>query len=289
MSIMNTTYKRRLERTRALFLSKRTLCILCIGVLPMAGCTTVDHVTGQEVRNIYSLPEEIQLGTEVMRGYTSSMTDRHVPVNQDTQRLAHLQEMMRRIAAVSHIPTLPYEVTLYQTNIVNAMAAPGGKIMVFEGLWDTKEGLVRDDDELAAVMAHEMAHVNCRHSTEAMTRALPAQLLLATAALYAEIEEDEDVATAVSAAFLLYQGLWMPYYSRRDELEADRVGMLYMAKAGYNPEAAVRIWKRVDEHEGSVPMLSIFSTHPSHQKRYQELLQYLPAAQAAYRQSKPNV
>ena len=272
-----------LELPQLSFLLIRTLSMVCAPLLFLSACTTIDHVTGQEVRNMYSLSEEIQLGSEVMRGYTSEMTANHVPVNQDVQRLAHLQDMMRRIASVSHLPTLPYEVTLYHTNIVYAMAAPGGKMMVFDGLWDEKNGLVRDDDELAAVMAHEIAHVNCRHSAEAMTRALPAQLLLASAALYAEMEEDDNVATAVGAAFLLYQGLWMPYYSRRDELEADRVGMMYMAKAGYNPEAAIRIWKRVDEHQGSVPALSIFSTHPSNEKRYQELMQYLPSAQAAYR------
>ena len=272
-----------------LFLLKRTCASLLLAWLLAAGCTTIDHVTGENVQNMYSLDDEIQMGTEVVRGYTAVMISNNVPVNQDLQRLAHLQDMMRRITTVSHIPTLPYEVTLYHADIVNAMAAPGGKIMVFEGLWNGENGLVRDDDELAAVMAHEIAHVNCRHSTEAMTRALPAQLLLATAALYAEMEEDEDVATAVSAAFLLYQGLWIPYYSRRDELEADRVGMMYMAKAGYDPEAAIRIWKRVDEHEGSIPVLSIFSTHPTHQKRHEELMQYLPAARTAYNQTRPNL
>ncbi len=224
-----------------------------------------------------------------MKGYSSIMMSNNVPINQDKETLAYLQDMMQRITQESHIPDLPYEVTLYHTDIVNAMAAPGGKIMVFQGLWDEKNGLVKDRDELAAVMAHEVAHVTCRHSTEEMTRALPAQLILAGAALYAESQDDEDVATAVSAAFLLYQGLYVPFYSRRDELEADRVGMMYMARAGYNPEAAVRIWKRVDEHEGSAPMLSIFSTHPSDGKRYQELMKVLPEAQVLYRQSKPNL
>lgn len=259
-------------------------CLLIL--LASAACSSIDPVTGQSVQNIYSIADDVAMGTEVMQGYTSLMVSNNVSINKDAGKLAYLQNMMFRISSASHLPDLPYEVTLYDADIVNAMAAPGGKIMVFEGLWNTTNGLVRDEDELAAVMAHEIAHVNCRHSTEAITRALPAQLLLAGVAVYAEMEKDEDVATAVTAAFLLYQGLYLPFYSRRDELEADRVGLMYMARAGYNPEAAIRIWKRVDEHEGSIPLLSIFSTHPAHEKRYLELQQHLPEAQAIYYQTK---
>ena len=259
----------------------------CLSILLVcAACSSIDPVTGQSVQNMYSIADDVAMGTEVMQGYTSMMVSNNVSINKDAAKLAYLQNMMYRISSTSHLPDLPYEVTLYDTEVVNAMAAPGGKIMVFEGLWNPTNGLVRDEDELAAVMAHEIAHVNCRHSTESITRALPAQLLLAGVAVYAEIEEDEDVAAAVNAAFLLYQGLYLPFYSRRDELEADRVGLMYMAKAGYNPEAAIRIWKRVDEHEGSIPLLSIFSTHPAHEKRYLELQQYLPEAQAVYYQTK---
>ena len=109
-----------------------------------------------------------------------------------------------RIVQVAHGATnFDFEVAYFDTDLVNAFAFPGGKIAVFEGLWDKDEGLVKDDDELAAVIAHEVAHVTCRHSTEEMTRHLPAELILTAAALYADYKEDDDWATAIEAAFVV--------------------------------------------------------------------------------------
>jgi predicted Zn-dependent protease len=178
-------------------------------------------------------------------------------------------------------------VTLFQTNIVNAMAMPGGQLLAFPGLWDRKAGLVKDTDELAAVFGHEIAHVVCRHSTEQLTRELPVQLILGGAAVYAELKEDEDMSEIVTGAFVLYQGLLVPRYSRKDETEADLVGMLYMARAGFDPRAAVRLWRRMDETRGGEwPVLSIFSTHPAHKRRFEDLEKALPAAIAEYEKAK---
>lgn len=252
----------------------------------LVSCTTTDLVTGKDVQNLYSIEDDIQLGQEAYAEFAAEMEKAGVPINQDRDKLGELREMTDRIAGVSHGTNFVFEVNLFQTNIVNAMAMPGGKLIVFEGLWDPKEGLVRDDDELAAVMAHEIAHVTCRHSTEELTAAMPAELILLGAAIYAEVDENEDLQMAVGAAFLLYEGLWVPKYSRGQEAEADAVGLMYMAKAGYNPEAAVRLWKRAHEMEGDEwPVLSIFSTHPSNEYRYKKLQELLPEAMTLYAQS----
>ncbi|MCK5843384.1 MAG: M48 family metallopeptidase [Victivallales bacterium] len=256
-------------------------------LLLMAGCaTTIDSVTGQQTRNFYSLQQDIELGSQVYSETMEEMRSRGIRLNADPARVAQLQEMVKRIGAVSDLPDLPYEVTLIHTNVVNAMAAPGGKIMVYEGLWDSEKGLARDDDEIAAVIAHEIAHVNARHSTEAMTRQILPNVLFLGATLFAQARERDDIAKALGGAFVLYNGVWVTRYSRTDEIEADTVGILYMAKAGYDPRAALRIWERAaQQRTGADPAESIFSTHPADSVRSQNLRAQLPAALVAYETS----
>lgn len=251
--------------------------------LVLASCTTIDAVTGRKVKNLWSLDDDIELGTDFYKDIKKWARDEDVAVNQDRARVRQIERATQRIAAVSHLPDLPYEVILLHTNEVNAMALPGGKLIVLEGLYDPEEGLVRDEDELAAVLAHEIAHVNCRHSTEELTRNLPWELLLLGGALYAEAKDDEDLQAIFGGAFLFYEGLIVTKYSRKDEREADRVGLMYMARAGYNPQAAVRLWQRTAKEESKFDRaLSFLSTHPSSKDRARDLEEHLPEALAAY-------
>lgn len=253
------------------------------------GCSTVDLVNGGKVNNMFSLDEDVEMGGKFYSDFIAEMKKDGCAINRDPKAVAKLNDMVARISAASHAPSLPYEVTLVHTNIPNAMAFPGGKIVVLEGLWDPKEGLVKDDDELAAVVAHELAHVNCRHSTEELTRQMPVEIILGALALYAEYEDKEEMAIAVSAAFLLYQGLWVPKYSRDDEAEADEVGLTYMARAGYDPRAAARLWKRVHQQEGEESsVLALLSTHPTNKDRYEAIERQLPAALALYETARQN-
>jgi predicted Zn-dependent protease len=260
------------------------LGIVSAGLL-LSGCSTIDPVTGQQTRNFYSVQKDVEIGSQVYSETLAEMKQRGVPVNADAARVAQLKEMVRRIKSVSALPDLPYEVALIQTNVVNAMAAPGGKIMVYEGLWDPKKGLARDDDEIAAVIAHEIAHVNCRHSTEAMTRQMVPSLMFMGGAMIAQAKDRDDIAYALSGTFVLYNGIWVTRYSRKDEIEADSVGLMYMAKAGYDPRAALRIWERASQQRNGGEGSSIFSTHPSDSTRLQNLRTQLPAAIAAYEAS----
>lgn len=260
---------------RALFI------LICVGLL--TGCTTMDAVTGQQTRNFYSIGQDVEIGSEVYSETLAEMRERGVPLNADPQRTAQLREMVQRISAVSDLPDLPYEVTLIHTNVVNAMAAPGGKIMVYEGLWSPESGLAKDEDEIAAVMAHEIAHVNARHSTEAMTRQMLPNALFLGATIFAQAKDEDELAAALSGAFVLYNGIWVTRYSRQDEMEADSVGLMYMAEAGYDPRAALRIWKRAAQRSsGQNPVASIFSTHPSDSARLRNLQAKLPEALAVY-------
>ena len=250
-----------------------------------SGCATTDFVTGQQTQNIYSLQEDVQLGQDFYKETIAELKKENSPIDQDPVRVALVKEVTANIAAVANITNLPYEITYVgDPEIVNAYAFPGGHVMVFEGLWDEKEGLVQTVDELAAVIGHEIAHVNCRHSTEAMTREMLPNLILAGGLIYASIEDDDDLQLLFGGLMLVHDGLIVTKYSRVDELEADRVGMAYMAKAGYDPAAAPRVWERLaGASDNQVEkVLSIFSTHPRDYKRVQELRKHLPEAQALY-------
>jgi predicted Zn-dependent protease len=259
------------------------LLVCFVALIIMSGCATVDFVTGREVSNLYSVNDDIKFGEDIYKEMMAGMQKERCPMDNDPKKVRELKEMMQRISSVSHLPDLPYSVTLMHTNIVNAFALPGGKVVVFEGLYDPKKGLVRDEQELAAVVAHEVAHVVCRHSTEQMTRNLPYELLLLGAAIYAEAKDDDELKTILGGAFLVYNGIIVTKYSRKDEREADRIGLEYMARAGYDPAAAVRLWKRVDKEMGSEPgVLNLLSTHPTSKDRYMDLEKQLPAALEIY-------
>ena len=255
------------------------------GLALASGCATVDFVTGQEVQNMYSIDEEIQLGREFYVETVKELKKEKAPIDQDPVRVKLVRELTDHIVAVADATNLDYKATFVgDPDFVNAYALPGGNILIFEGLWNPEEGLVETVDELAAVVAHEIAHVNCRHSTEAMTREMLPNLLLAGAAIWAEIEEEDDAQLILAGAMLAYNGLVVTKYSRVDELEADRVGMLYMAQAGYDPAAAPRVWERLAGAADSQieKTLSIFATHPRDYLRAQELRKHLPEARALY-------
>lgn len=239
-------------------------------------CAT-DAVTKRRVTNIYSLDDDVAMGQATLAENTRNMEDAGVKVNEDTYRLRQLEEIVGRIAAVSDMPDLPYTVTLYQTDIVNAAAAPGGSLMVFEGLWDKEKGLVQTEDELAAVMAHEIAHVTCRHSSERQSKLQAIDVVGHVGVIAASTVGYGDAAHLmlnVGGAF------WLPSYSRKDEAEADIVGLMYMAKAGYDPRAALHIWQRAAKKGDSS---SIFSSHPSGADRVGRLQKYLPRAMQHYK------
>ncbi len=258
-------------------------------LLWLSGCAT-DPVTGKSAYNLYTLDDDIKMGTQAMAQNVAQMQKARCPINTDSARVAQLNEMTRRISAVTHYPTIPYTVTLFQTNIVNAAAFPGGPMMVFSGLYDPRKGLVRDEDELAAVMAHELAHVNCRHTTRRLSVVTPVVLLVGVGAAVLEAKEQQQWAEILAGGFAVVGALALPAYSRSDEYQADAVGLMYMAKAGYDPRAAPRIWQRAMEQSGKrsggsgslTGGFNLFSSHPADQARYEALQKLLPAAMEEY-------
>ncbi len=257
--------------------------ILCAMTISLASCATMDPITARRTYNLYTLQDDVELGRQVSEANIEEMKKAGVRINDDPVRVAQLREITERIAYVSDYPDLPYEVTLFHTNIVNAAAAPGGAMMVFEGLYDPEIGLVRDEDELAAVMAHEIAHINARHVTERLSRLMGLQLATELIAIGVESRrEDTQLGDILRTVSVVGAVLWMPSYSRQNEYEADRLGLLYMARAGYDPRAAPRIWRRVYEEGDRRDRAHIFSTHPASRERYEALNELLPYAMEEY-------
>ena len=251
----------------------------------LTSCTTPDPVTGRGSYNLYTLADDAKLGRSAMDQNMQEMRKAGVSINADPARVAQLQEMLRRLGAVTHYPQMPYTVTLYQTNIVNAAALPGGPMMVFAGLYNPTNGLVRDEDELAAVLGHELAHVNCRHTTRRLSVLMSASFFAEVGVALLEQKNQQGWSQALQAAFMAGTALWIPTYSRKDEFQADAVGLLYMARAGYDPRAAPRIWQRAaaqDRKQAAGTGLSFFASHPADKDRYAALQKQLPAALEIY-------
>lgn len=263
-------------------------------VILLSSCaTTIDPVTKSNVYNSYTLDEDIALGETLLHNNIEEMLEQDIPVNEDAKMVENLLAIVARIAEVSDLPDLPYTVTLFQTDIVNAAAAPGGAIMVYEGLYNEEKGLVKNNDELAAVIAHEIAHVTCRHGTEGMTKAKNARILgtvLSTALGVVVGVAAGDVGLGMDASDLagdLYgigANLWFPSYSRTQEYEADIVSLRYLAKARINPQAALDIWKRAAETSKG-DEASIFASHPSDENRFEKIQDFLPEAMELYRKA----
>ncbi len=251
------------------------------------GCAH-DYVTGKSSYNWFKLDDDVKLGKQVLGAQLQAFEKKKVPVDEsgDKAMLQRLQTIVNRISKVSHLPDLPYEVHLADAPIVNAWAAPGGKIMVYSGLWDPKKGLVNQesDDEIAAVLAHEISHVTARHVTESLTKNMTIMLAGQVAASAITAGASAQGGNLFGQFFSAGYNIYAPSYSRKNEYEADRIGLFYMAKAGYDPRAAVELWKRASKKRGDAT--SIFASHPASGARAKDLEGYLPQALEMYQDPK---
>jgi metalloendopeptidase OMA1, mitochondrial len=170
-----------------------------------------------------------------------------------------------------------WQVTLIRSPQANAFCLPGGKIAVYTGILP----YAKSEDGLAAVMGHEMAHAVARHGSQRLLRSSVAQTLMA-GAQFSLSDMDYGQRQAVMAALGAgaQYGVLLPF-SREHELEADQIGLLYMARAGYDPREAITFWKRMSQAGGQQPP-EFASTHPAHATRIQQLEQFLPKAMAEY-------
>ncbi|WP_257285498.1 M48 family metallopeptidase [Endozoicomonas sp. SESOKO1] len=259
-----------------------SLCIF------LAGCQTVSTTNSgtigvQREQKMFSLLSESQVNAMSAEAYQEALKkarEKEV-LNQKPADIKRLRRIADRL--VSHVGVFRqdarswnWEVNLMTDKQLNAYCMPGGKIMFYTGIIDT---LKLTDDEIAAIMGHEMAHALREHGREAMSQAYAVQLGQDTLGILLGITPE---VMSVGSTLVNY-ALTLPN-SRTNEAEADLIGLELMARAGYNPRAAVTLWKKMSaQSEGSVP--EFMSTHPSHNTRINGLNANIAKVDHLYRQA----
>ena len=238
-------------------------------ILSLSGCYTVP-ITGRTSLNLVSEGDEFQLG---MQAYSDAKSQ--AKISSDPVANERVTRIGKKIAQVSHHPEWDWEFTVFDDpETPNAWCLPGGKVAVYSGLFP----YAKTDGELATVMAHEISHAIARHGAERMSQQM---VQAAGAAVVAETVANEHIETAKVVYGLGSDLFVMLPYSRKHEYEADRIGLIYMAKAGYDPNEALTFWKRFSEMPKGVN-IEFLSTHPADENRIQQIKDYLPEAMAAY-------
>jgi metalloendopeptidase OMA1, mitochondrial len=239
------------------------------------GCVTAPE-TGRKQLLLIGADQELQLG---LQAFTEMK--QQVPVSKDAKAKALVEKVGRRIAAVAELPGAQWEFVGFESQEANAFCPPGGKGGVYTGILP----ITRDEAGLAAVIGHEVAHAAAHHGAERMSRAMITQGLGEVATAYVGGKDQRYQAAFGSLYGIGIQlGETLPH-SRKQESEADQIGLIWMAKAGYDPEAAVGFWQRFAEYnrgQGSKTPLFL-RTHPLDEQRIADLKQWMPRAKAAFR------
>ena len=178
---------------------------------------------------------------------------------------------------VAELKNFSWEFNLVETNQINAFCMPGGKIVVYTGILP----VTQTEDGLAVVIGHEVAHAIAKHANERLSQQL-AVTIGAVGLDLALSKQNSEVRQISQGVFGLgaQLGVLLPY-SRKHEYEADRIGMILMAMAGYNPREAPAFWQRMAQRGTSAP--EFLSTHPSDSKRIQEIQSYMTEALKYYK------
>lgn len=242
----------------------------------LAACTTVPE-TG---RRALTLMPESQLKS--MSASAFAEVKRTSPLITSGERYEMIQRVGHRLASVvgEDLPNADWEFIYIDEEQVNAWAMPGGKIAVYDGLFKVTE----TEDELAFILGHEIAHVTARHTNQRVSQAL----LIAAGGITLDVAMRDRSSSQRTTILALYGvgttvGVMLPF-SRSHESEADYIGMIYMARAGYDPRVAPGVWsKMARESRGGPP--EWLSTHPSHQRRERDLREAMPVAMEEYRRA----
>jgi predicted Zn-dependent protease len=249
---------------------------ILIPALLAAGCATVPE-TGRSQLRLISAEQEMKIGLAEFDKLKQS-----TPISRDARQQALLQEVGRRIAAVAPLPDAQWEFVLFdQPDEANAFCLPGGKVGVYSGILP----VTLDETGLATVIGHEVAHAVARHGAERASE----QLLMQTGSQILDIVLASQAPQWRSAVLSAYGiggelGVALPH-SRSQELEADRLGLIYMARAGYDPRESVAFWQRFSAYQarqGGGKPIEFLSTHPLDATRIRALEDFMPRAMSEY-------
>jgi metalloendopeptidase OMA1, mitochondrial len=249
------------------------LAAVVVGVLLLSTRSQKTPVTHRTQHVKLTDRQQMQLGAQE---YAKTLRQDRAKIIAAGPAYARVQRVAKRIEAVAahDKPDFVWKVTLLRKNVANAYCLPGGKIVVYTGILP----LTRNDAGLATVLGHEVSHATAEHVAERMEREHLTEV--AAAIIAGGVAFTPGQFARVSA--LVDLGASLPF-SRAQESEADHIGLIYMARAGYNPHQAVSFWKRMRRAAKGKEPPEFLSDHPSDAHRVQRVESWLPEAERAYR------
>jgi predicted Zn-dependent protease len=237
-------------------------------VTVLFACQTAP-ITGRKQLIMLSEAEETKMG---LAAYQEVLKEEKL--SQDPRINEMVTQVGRRIAAAAQRPDYQWEFRVIEKDVANAFALPGGKVAVYTGILK----YTQTDAGLAVVMGHEVAHALARHGGERMSQSMLAQVGL-TAVQVGLQTSDPVIMQGVALAYGL--GVQLPF-SRGQESEADHIGLVLMAQAGYDPREAIPFWERMAGGKQGQEPPQFLSTHPSGSTRIKQLQEWMPEALQYY-------
>ena len=271
--------------TRSRFV-KGLSCALLVVPLLLIGCSEVQTTSGgavgvQRKQSMTSMISAEQMNAMAAQGYQESVAKARADgkLNADPEMVRRVQRIAERIipnvaAFRSDAVQWQWEVNVEQNSALNAYCAPGGKIMFFSGII---EELQLTDDQIAAIMGHEIAHALREHGREQMSKVYGQQIGASVVSLLTGGEYDKYINLGMEG-FGVFVNL---PNSRAAETEADAIGLELAARSGYDPAAAIELWQKMAAANNGEPP-QFLSTHPSSSTRIAELRALLPKVQPLY-------
>ena len=271
-----------------LFSPGALVIVVGIGMMVVSGCETNPY-TGRSQLLMTSVSEEMQLGAQA---YSQVKNDPKLRQSQDPREIepvrriaARIIEAAKRSKYAEMAQQFQWEVTVIKDDkTANAFALPGGKMAVYTGIFP----MAKTEAGLAAVMGHEVVHALARHGAERMSQGQLTNVGLQVVGAAAGATGGGGTLGQAAMAALgvgAQVGVLLPF-SRKHESEADYVGILLAADAGYDPREAVALWERMGQMSGGAPS-EFLSTHPSHETRITQLKKWMPEAMAIYQTRPP--
>ena len=254
--------------------NKRLLALCIASAVTFSGCATFADMAGADsaTLNASAAKGYSELVSQARsKGQLDTSSNTYKRVNAVYLRLKPYADQMNQTGQA-----FQWQVSVLKSTELNAFVAPGGKVVFYTGI---VERLNLTDAEIAAIMGHEMIHALEEHAKSKMGAQALTDLALGIGLSAAGVGQGGAAAAQLGSQI----GVGLPY-SRNLESRADQGGLILMARAGYDPQAAITLWQKMNKLEGSSG--SFLSTHPSNAQRIQAMQKNLPAAQAIYKQNR---
>jgi metalloendopeptidase OMA1, mitochondrial len=249
---------------------RKKFLFIILTVLITSACATTP-ISNRSALILIPKSQEISLGKQSYNQILKKEKE-----SEDANLNHIVSRVGQRIVAVSDMPELDWEFKLIESDTKNAFALPGGKVAIYTGLLS----VAKNEAGLATIMSHEIAHVIARHGAQRMTQQILLQGVMLGAGLSMKNNTQRNIILSALGVGVLY-GFTLPF-SRSHESEADQIGLLYMGRAGYDPNEALQFWQRFSKVKDGKAPPEWASTHPADTTRMQGLRKYLSRAKYDY-------